>query len=54
MHLDSVHDYTETSSIALEILLAKSDSGASLHCDRGPMKLLYGPELRLEIFLRCV
>jgi hypothetical protein len=39
VHSDSVHICTETSSIALGILRAKSDSGASLQFDRRPMAL---------------
>lgn len=41
MHSDSVHDCKETSPIALEILHANSDAGASPLFDRGPMALPY-------------
>jgi hypothetical protein len=39
VHSDSVHDCTETFFIFQEILRAKSNSSASLYCDRGPMAL---------------
>jgi hypothetical protein len=38
---DSVHDSIETSPIALEILRAKSDTGASLQCVCRSMALPY-------------
>jgi hypothetical protein len=41
VHSDSVHICTETFFIFQEILRAKSDSSASLHCNRRPMALPY-------------
>jgi hypothetical protein len=48
VHLDSVHICTETSSIALEILRAKSDAGALLQFDCRPVALPYSPERWLK------
>jgi hypothetical protein len=45
---DSVHIFTEASSIALEILRANADSGASLQFDCRPMALPYPYWRRLE------
>jgi hypothetical protein len=41
VHSDAVDICTDTASIALETLRAKSDSGASLQLNRGPMALPY-------------
>jgi hypothetical protein len=54
VNLDPVHDRTETSSIALETLCAKSDIGASLQFDCSPMALPYLPERQLEVFWGCI
>jgi hypothetical protein len=46
---DSVHSCTETFSIFLEILRAKSDAGASMQCVCRPKALPYPYGRRLEV-----